>query len=114
MAKSSLHIFLLDTPLYCGWEEKKGKEKVGCGGYERNSINHTKRQGKTREGRNRKRRAEDWGVVAVHRTINQHHSTGLGLSLYACTHIHTSVSPIIKCPVVRVSDYKVPNWLFGQ
>lgn len=46
--------------------------------------------------------------------INQHHLRGLGLSSYARTHIHISVSPIIKCPVVRVSHYKVPNWLFGH
>lgn len=40
---------------------------------------------------------------------------GLGLSSYACAHTpHTTVSPIIKCPVVWLSDYKVPNWLFGQ
>lgn len=71
-------------------------------------------EGNTRKERNKEEEEEDWGVVALYRPINQHHSKGLGLSLYACTHIHISVSPIIKCPVVRVSDYKVPNWLFGQ
>lgn len=66
------------------------------------------------EGKTRKEKEEDWGVVALCRPINQHRSKGLGLSIYVCTHIHISVSPIIKCPVVRASDYKVPNWLFGQ
>ncbi len=75
---------------------------------------HRETERKTRNERNGKRRREDWGVVALYRPINQHHSKGLGLSSYACAHTHASVCPIIKCPVVRVSDYKVPNWLFGQ
>lgn len=79
----------------------------------------------TREDESRNRGREYWGVAALYRPINQHHSKGLGLSLYAntsaqihtytCTHTHTvPVFPIIKCPTVRASDYKVPNWLFCQ
>lgn len=114
MAKSSLDICLLDTLLYFEQEEKERVEDIG--GREELRELHREAEGKTGKERNIIRRGEDWGVVSLYGPINQHHSKGLGLSSYACTHTHThpSVSPIIECPVVRVSDYKVPNWLFGQ
>lgn len=87
---------------------------------DRNGFNAREIVKKTRKEINRKGRGEDWTVVPLYWPINQHHPKGLGLSSYlrAHTYTHTAVHPfvshIIKCPVVRVSDYKVPNWLFGQ
>jgi len=112
MAKSSLDIFLLDTLLYLSGKMRETVlEKGKC-------EQHREAEGKTSNERNREGRIKDWGVAASSVPINQHRSKGLGLSSYTHTHTHThthtqrSVSPIIKCPVVRVSDYKVPNWLF--
>ena len=53
----------------------------------------------TRKARNGKRRGEDWGVVALHRPINQHHSKGLGLSSYACTHTRNCFPLLLNVPL---------------
>ena len=50
-----------------------------------------RREDKERKKWKKEKRREDWGVVALYRPINQHHSKGLGLSSYACAHTHTHV-----------------------
>lgn len=69
---------------------------------------------KGRQKENR-RRIKDRSIVAFYWSINQYHPKGLGLSSYVHmhTHVHPVVYHIIKCTVVKVSDYKVPNWLCG-
>lgn len=95
---------------------RSGEHNQGKAGLQkRKGISCREIEKKTKEETNRKR-GEDWSVVALYLPINQHHLSGLGLSSYvhARTHARPFVSNIIKCPVGRVSDYKVPNWVFGQ
>lgn len=88
-AKSSLDIFCHITLIiffFLGWG----------GGWNCRSYRDI------RGDESRSRGREYWGVGALHRPINQHHSKGLGLSLYANTHTHT----LYLCPLLS----NVPLW----
>lgn len=115
MTPTCLNIFFFSA-WHCivFWIKSKRVEREGERKAKKGMVSAKKWQ-KGRQKENR-RRIEDWSVVAFYWSINQYHPKGLGLSSYVHMHTHTQpvVYHIIKCPVVKASDYKVPNWLFGR